>query len=239
MIRWRDEGVLLSARKHGESAAIVQVLTRAHGRHAGLVRGGAGRRRRGELQPGNAVSADWQARLPDHLGTWSLEVTRARAAGLLGSPLALAGLQAACALAELVLPEREPHEAAHEGLVVLLDALPSMPGWPALLVRWELGLLADLGFGLDLSHCAVTGATEDLAFVSPRSGRAVSAAGAGGYAERLLVLPGFLAGTGAPADAAAIRAGLALTGHFLDARVLRPENRALPPARQRFLDLLG
>lgn len=239
MIRWRDEGILLAARRHGESGAVVQVLTREHGRHAGLLRGGGGKRRRGELQPGNDVVVEWQARLAEHLGTWNLDVVRPRAAALMADPRALAGLTAACALAELTLPERQPQPAVHDGLHVLLEALTDMPDWPVLLVRWELGLLQALGFGLDLSRCAVTGGETDLVFVSPRSGRAVSRAGAGRYADRLLPLPAFLRGeAGAPTDRQAVREGFALTGHFLEARLLAPEKRGLPPARQRLLERL-
>ena len=234
MIRWTDAAVVLSARAHGEGSAIVQLLTREHGRHAGLLRGASTARRRGGLEPGSEVEATWQARLADHLGTLTIEPVRTHAALWLDDPARLAGLGAACAVAEAVLFEREPHPATFEGLLALLDGLGG-PMWAAAYVGWELGLLADLGYGLDLSRCAVSGATSGLAFVSPRTGRAVAAAAAGSWADRLLPLPGFLVGGGGPDDAA-IRAGLDLTGYFLLHHVLEPAGRALPGARQRLLD---
>ena len=241
---WSDEGVVLAVRKHGETAAIVSLLTRDHGRHAGLVRGGVGRRARGTLQPGNEVQATWRARLAEHLGAFTCELVRARAARLLDDPPRLAGLAAACALAEAVLPEREPHNAVWSALVALLERIEGAQDWPADYVRWELGLLADLGFGLDLSRCAVTGACAGLAYVSPRTGRAVSEAAAGRWRERLLALPGFLAqGAGdnrevsaTPAD---IAAGLALTGFFLETHVLQPASARIPAARQRLVDRIS
>ncbi|MGB0671555.1 MAG: DNA repair protein RecO, partial [Rhodospirillales bacterium] len=214
-MEWTDEGLILSARRHGENAAIVTLLTAEHGLHAGLVRG-HGAKGRGAVEPGTQVRAHWRARLPDHLGHFRLESDRAYAAPLLADAEALAGLSAACAVAERALPEREPHRPVYDGLLTLMEALGAR-GWGALLVTWELGLLAELGFGLDLSVCAATGTREDLVWVSPKTGRAVSRAAGGPYAERLLVLPGFLAGGRvAEADAAEILTGLLLTGHFLD-----------------------
>lgn len=234
---WSDDGIVLSARKLGESAAVVNLLTRAHGRHAGLVRGGAGRRWRGVLQPGNQVAAVWRARLSEHLGTYTVEPARERLSALLDDPLRLAALSAAAAVAEVALPEREPHPVLFEGLLSLLDALERSPAWAAVYVRWEVELLKELGFGLDLSRCAATGTTEDLAFVSPRSGRAVSAAAAAPYADRLLRLPRFLLGSqGGKAEAAHIADGLALTGFFLERHVLAPAQVRLPPARIRLVE---
>ena len=239
---WADDGIVLSARKHGETAAIVHLLTRRHGRHAGLVRGGVGRRMRGVLQPGNEVRAEWRARLAEHLGNYTVELAKARAAALLDDAERLAGLAAASAVAELTLPEREPHEASYAATRSLLEALEQGGEvWPYVYVRWELGLLAELGYGLDLASCAVTGGVENLAFVSPRSGRAVSEAGAGDYRDRLLRLPGFLLGNGAGDDGnndprAEIEAGLRLTGHFLEHNVLRPHGLELPAARTRLLE---
>lgn len=240
MIDWADEGVVLSARKHGEAAAIVNLLTRAHGRHAGLVRGGAGRRLRGVLQPGNEVAARWRARLEEHLGTYTVELTRERASRLLGDALALAGLSAACALSQVALPEREPHAALHEGLVALLEALEGAPDWAARYVRWELGLLRELGFGLDLSCCAATGVRDWLAYVSPRSGQAVSEAAAAPWRDKLLPLPAFLiTGLIAGADEVAaddVARGLELTGFFLERRVFAPHDQSVPAARARFVE---
>ena len=179
-MEWSDHGIILSARPHGESSVIVEALTRAHGRHAGLVRGGASRRMRGTLEPGNEVAVHWSARLAEHLGNFTIELTRPRAAEMISNPLSLAGLSAVCAMAQMTLPEREPHASIFEGLLVLLDAMGATEFWPALLARWELGLLDELGFGLDLSRCAATGALDDLVYVSPRTGRAVSRCGTGG-----------------------------------------------------------
>ena len=237
---WTDEGIVLSARKHGESAAIVNLMTRAHGRHAGLVHGGAGRRARGVLQPGNEVAATWRARLAEHLGTYTCELAWARAASVLHDPDCLAGLTAACALTDAALPEREPYVAVFANLVHLLQQIEESDQWPADYVRWEIALLRELGFGLDLGRCAVTGVREGLAYVSPNSGRAVTAAAAEPYRDRLLRLPAFvLAGDDEGAwdgSASDILAGLALAGHFLENHVLGPQNAPLPAARLRLVD---
>ena len=233
---WSDDGIVLAARKHGESAAILSLLTRAHGRHSGLVHGGAGRRKRGLLQPGNELAADWRARLAEHLGTYTVELRRERASQWLDDPLRLSGLVALCATAEAALPEREPHPALYEGFLALLNAMESAPAWAAVYVRWELELLRQLGFGLDLSRCAVSGTSSDLAYVSPRTGRAVSAQAAGRYAERLLKLPPYLLGPRAgDAQAGDIADGLALTGFFLERHVFAPHRLRLPSARTRFV----
>lgn len=237
-MEWSGEGLVLAVRPHGEAAAVVELFTAAQGRHAGVVRGGTGRRLAPVLMPGNTVAAVWRARLGEHLGHFTVEPVRARTAALLGDRRALAGLSAICALLSRALPEREPHPALHGASVTLLDALGALPDWPVLYLRWELGLLADLGFGLDLSACAVTGAREGLAFVSPRTGRAVTAAAAAGWEDRLLPLPPLLAG--GAADAAGILAGLRLTGHFLHrALAADPGARPLPEARVRLLNLLA
>lgn len=234
---WTDDGIVLSARKHGETSAIVALLTRAHGRHLGLVRGGAGKRARGVLQPGNRVEARWRARLADHLGTFICEMTEAVAAPLMKDRLRLAGLSAACAMAESVLPEREPHPAVYEALVALLAAIGG-GGWPSAYVKWELGLLSELGFGLDLSACAATGANDQLAYVSPKSGRAVSLAAGEPYKDVLLVLPPFLLRAGAGGAPEEVAQGLKLTGYFLEKNVFRHLNRGLPAARIRLADRL-
>lgn len=238
-MNWSDDAIVLSARRHGESSAVVQLLTRAHGRHAGLVRGASGRAQRGVLQPGNEVQAEWRARLAEHLGAYRLDLAAARAAPLLDDPPALLGLSAACAMAEAALPEREPHAPVYEGLRRLLDALADGRTWPIDYVRWELDLLRDLGFGLDLTRCAATGATEDLVYVSPRTGRAVSAAAGEPYRDRLLRLPAFLAGGrgGPPANREAndVRDGLVLVGHFLEHHLFGVTGARLPAARVRLL----
>jgi len=243
-MQWRDEGILLSVRRHGESAAIISLLTRDHGRHAGLVRGGAGKRLRGVLQPGNQLSATWRARLSEHLGSFTVELVRAHGAVLLDAPDRLAALTAAMAVLDAALPEREPHDGIYDALLALLGLLQAAdtpdPVWAAVYVRLELGLLAELGFGLDLSHCAVTGDTADLRYVSPNSGRAVGAAAAVPYADRLLPLPAFLLGQGGAVLAADdLRHGLDLTGFFLERQVFRPHGQQVPAARTRLVERIS
>lgn len=239
MIDWREEGVLLVVRRHGESATIVEMLTRDHGRHAGVVRGGQSRRIAPVLQPGAQLDVTWSARLQDHLGHFTVEPVRGRAARLMADRLALAGLSAVTALAAFVLPEREPHPAFYDRTVQLLDLMGETDAWPLAYLRWEAALLEEMGFGLDLSACAVTGAEEGLTFVSPRTGRAVSAAGAGAWKDRLLPLPPALLGRGSGPDAE-IRAGLVTTGHFLE-HSLAPAlgDRPLPAARARLIAALS
>ncbi len=230
---WQDDGIILSVRKHGESSAIVNVLTRAHGRHAGLVRGGSGKRLSGILQPGNKVQARWHARLAEHLGTYTVEPMRAYAANALSDAKRLAALTSACALIEAALPEREPHPAILDALEVLLTSLDDDSVWPVIYVKWEIGLLSELGFGLDLDHCAATGSMEDLTYVSPRTGRAVSTAAAAPYKERLLPLPAFLLDSSVEAD---IATGLQLTGYFLENHVFQHRDTEMPPARRRLAE---
>ena len=236
---WTDDGIILSVRKHGESAAIVSLLTGEHGRHSGLVRGGGGRRSRGVLQPGNGVRAQWRARLEEHLGSLTCELTDAVAAQVLGDPLRLAALDSACAVAEAALPEREPHPRTHAGLGVLMAALVADdPVWPTVYVKWEIGLLGALGFGLDLERCAATGRNDQLAYVSPKSGRAVSLTAGEPYRDRLLPLPAFLvAGSGAESHEE-ILDGLRLSGYFLDCHVFAHGRAASPPARERLIERL-
>lgn len=237
-MEWNDAGIVLSARKHGETSAILTLLTRAHGLHVGLVRGGAGKRARGVLQPGNRVEARWRARLSEHLGTFTCELTATFAAALLDDPPRLAGLSAACAVVEAALPERQPHGAVFDGLAAFLGALGS-DAWPSAYVKWELGLLRELGFGLDLSRCAATGQTDQLAYVSPKSGRAVSRAAAEPYKARLLPLPPFLLAEGEAGDAGQVADGLRLTGYFLERHVFGQHDRPPPPARLRLAGRLG
>ncbi len=238
MILWRDEGVLLSARRHGENDAIVEALTAEHGRHAGVVKGGGGRRR-AQLQPGAQVALAWRARLEAHLGAFTIEPLRDRAGAIMAQADALAALSSVSALLSAFLPEREPCADLYARTVGLLDALAAGPGWGARYALWELDLLAALGFGLDLSACAATGAVEDLVWVSPRSGRAVSAAAGAPYAARLLALPPFLR-TGGAATPDDIAAALRLTGWFLEHRAAPAFGLAAsPPARARLAARLG
>lgn len=236
-MEWSDSGFVLSARRHGEHALIVELLTREHGRHLGLVRGGQSPKLRALLQPGNEVAATWRGRLAEHLGTLACELRRAHAARLIDDPDRLAALAAAAALVAAMLPEREPHGDVFAAFAGLLGALDSAPDWPARYVEWECGLLAALGFGLDLSRCAATGTTQDLAYVSPRTGRAVSREAGRPYRDKLLILPEFL-WRPAPADAGQIRQGLRLTEHFFVHHVLAPQGHSLPPARARFAQRL-
>ncbi len=234
-MEWSDDAIVLCVRAHGESAAILDALTREHGRHAGLVRGGASRQAKAALQPGNSLSVVWRARLSEHLGNYTAEASRARAGTLLEKRASLAGLNAFTAVALAALPEREPHGSVYEAALVLLDVMAAgeFADWAPLYVRWEAGLLDELGFGLDLSQCAATGATDDLTHVSPRSGRAVSSAAAAPWRGRLLPLPQFLLGSQNAVTADDIAAGLKLTAYFLAERVLIPHGRQMPQARLR------
>lgn len=236
-INWEDDGVVLAVRRFGEHDAICTLLTATHGRTAGMVKGGSGKNGRSLLQPGNHVRAAWRARLDSQLGVYTLESIRAFAAEALDSPAALAGVAALCAMAEAALPEREPHDEVYRQCLHLLEHIGAA-GWDAHYVLWELCLLRDMGYGLDLGSCAATGATEDLAYVSPRSGRAVSRAAAAPYLKQVLHLPAFVKDESA--DLAVTREeiaqGLALTGHFFDLHVFAPHGREAPAARQRFLE---
>ena len=238
-MEWTDEAIVLDSRRHGEGAAVVTLLTPGHGRHAGLVHGGMGGKARGLYQPGNHLRATWRGRLAEHLGSYSAEMIEPHAALLMDDPLRLSGLLAACAVAEGALPEREPHPAVFVGMQALLLAMAS-DDWPAIYVRLELGLLQELGFGLDLESCALTGASEDLAFVSPRTGRAVTAHAAVPYKSKLLALPPFLrpGGSHAGVDPEALQEGLALSAHFLERHVFWPNGKTLPASRTRFVDRL-
>ena len=234
---WTGSGRIIAVRPHGETSAVVELLTQDRGRHAGLVHGGRSRAMRPILQPGNRVSVQWRARLEEHLGSYQLEGEDLVAGHLMDDPLALSGLNAACAMATLCLPEREAHPAVAEAFEVLIQALSEKEVWPALYVRWEAGLLADLGYGLDLRKCAATGQTHDLIYVSPKSGRAVGGEAGQPYANRMLKLPGFMVGTGR-LDDGDIGSGLKLTAHFIERRVLWPSDKQLPEARARMIERL-
>ncbi len=234
---WSDHGIVLAARNHGETGLVVNLLTAEHGRHAGFVPGGVSRRSRPIWQIGNVVEVNWRARLADQLGNFSGELREPHAAKAMDSAVELAGLSSACAVVDEALPEREPHPAMYDGFHAFLTVL-GHEGWPAIYVRLELGLLQELGFGLDLDKCAVTGTTDDLAYVSPKTGRAVSREAAAPYAEKLLPLPAFLSTGGLPADPAELRQGLDLTGYFLERHVFWPHNKPLPPARARLIESL-
>lgn len=237
-MEWRDHGILLTVRRHGENAAIIDVFTEEHGRHAGLVRGGASRRMAPVLQPGAQLDLTWRARLEDHLGSYQAEPLRSRAAAALSGRLALAGLNAVTALLAFGLPERQPHGGLYRQSEQLLDLLANEELWPLAYLRWELALLEELGFGLDLTACAATGATEELIYVSPKSGRAVSRKGAGVWADRLLPLPPVLRGEGEAGDEEILIA-LRTTGFFFEAHLAKSLHQPVPEARGRLLDLLS
>ncbi len=235
---WRDEGVLLTVRRHGETSTIIEVFTVAHGRHAGIVHGGASRRLAPVLQPGAQLDVSWRARLDEHLGTYAVEPLRSRS-GLLADRLSLAGLNAVCALLSFLLPEREAHEALYSATLDLLDRIGGSDDWAIDYLRWELGLLEEMGYGLDLGSCALSGTRDDLAYVSPKSGRAVARNAAGDWADRLLPLPPCLLGQG-PASPGEIVDGLRLTGYFLEHRLAHDlGHRPLPEARRRLAEMLA
>lgn len=235
-MEWRGQGILLSSRRHGESSVIIDVFTPEQGRHAGVVRGGTSRKIAPILQAGAQLDVRWRARLEDHIGTFQVELLRSRAAEAMSGRLALAGLNAVTSLLAFALPERESHLALYGESERLLDLLGQDEIWPLAYLRWELRLLEETGFGLDLSCCAVTGAQEGLAYVSPKSGRAVSRAGAGDWADRLLPLPLCLLGEGDAADGEIAQA-LDVTGYFLQNK-LAPAlgHKPVPEARARFID---
>ena len=234
---WRDEGILLNIRHHGENAVIADALTQSHGRHLGLIRGGTSRKLAPILQPGAELDLTWRARLAEHMGSYTVEPLRTRVGGIMSDRLALAGLNAVTSILSRAMPEREPHPRIHSATQAVLDVLGE-PGWPVAYLHWERAVLEDLGYGLDLSKCAVTGATTGLSFVSPKSGRAVSAEGAVGYEDRLLPLPDVLqdARTGDPDG---VPSGLQTTGAFLLRLVVAQGGEALPGPRQRLIDLFN
>jgi len=232
-MEWTDQAIVLGARRQGEGSLTLSVLSRLHGRHKGLVRGGARSRQRGLYEPGNVVTATWHARLAEHLGLFQLEPGINYASLVLEDPLRLACLEAATALTEAALPERSPYPALFDGLGDLLIQLGRDEGYAVAHLRWELSMLSELGYGLDLAACAVTGETADLAFVSPRTGRAVSRAAGGAYESRLLVLPRLLGGLGSGGgDMRDLLDGLTLTGAFLD----RLTDHRVPQARTLYVD---
>ncbi len=228
-MEWRDEGVIVGVRSHGETSAIAEILTAEHGRCLGMVRGGRSRHMRPVLQPGNLVMVTWRARLEEHMGTFQLEPLSLKAGFILAHPLRLAGLNTLMAMAQM-MPEREPHPRLYNAAHVVLSQMEDDAVWPALLVRWEMGLLDELGFGLDLSRCASTGQNDDLAYVSPRSGKAVSKAAGQPYHERLFLLPAFLNGAEGFAVADVLE-GFKLTGFFLERHIYGPRQIQMPQAR--------
>jgi DNA repair protein RecO (recombination protein O) len=237
-MEFEDEAFVLSARPFGETGAIVELLTAEHGKYAAHVAGGASRRMKSVLQAGSRVMARFRARTADQLGSASLEAMGDGPSALFDDPAALAGLSAAASVAAGALPEREPHPGAFLAFEALSEALLHVDIWPAVFVRFEMGLLEELGFGLDLSRCAATGAVDDLIYVSPKSGKAVSRAAGEPYKDRLLPLPPFLLSAQGGLGEGDVGAGLDITGHFLEQFVFAPLNRPLPPARVWLMDRL-
>ncbi len=233
-MEWQGDGLILNTRKHGESSAIIDVLTRDKGRHTGLVRGGRSRTMRPVLQAGNLVNVVWRARLEDHLGAFSVDPHRMIVAGIIDDVHRLAALTTITTLASL-LPEREPHPRIYEASLLLIEHLQDDAIWPAVLVKWEMGLLEELGFGLDLSKCAVSGDTSGLSHVSPRTGRAVCAREAEPWQDKLLALPAFVTGASSAPTRAEVAQGLKLTGHFLARHIFEPRGVSAPEQRQRIL----
>ena len=233
-MEWQGDGFILNTRKHGENSVIIDVLTRDKGRHMGLVRGGRSRTMRPVLQAGNLVKVVWRARLEDHLGAFSVDPHRMIVAGIIDDIHRLAALTTITTLASL-LPEREPHPRIYDASLLLIDHLQDDAIWPAVLVKWEMGLLEELGFGLDLSKCAASGETADLTHVSPRTGRAVCAREAEPWKDKLLALPAFVAGAPGAPTSAEVAQGLRLTGHFLARHIFEPRDVSPPEQRHRIL----
>jgi len=238
-MHWTDEGIVIGVRRHGEASAILELMTREHGRHLGMVRGGYGTRMKPILQTGNSVSANWRARLDDHLGNYTVEGMRLRASNFFGASHAIYGVTHLAALMRL-LPERDPHAELYGVFEGILDRLDDPVKVAPLVARFELQMLAELGFGLDLEQCVATGTTADLAYVSPKSGRAVSRAAGAPWADRMLRLPVFLRDDGADGPTAAELAdGFALTGFFLSRHVLEPRGMTLSDERAHFIAALA
>jgi len=264
-MHWSDAAIILSARKYGETSAVVRVLSREHGVFSGVMRGAFSKNNRGIAQTGNVVGAAWNARLSEHLGTFKLEMMEAHAAHIMQDAGKLAALTSACALTELALPERHPYpklfSALHEFLHILSfsewGAYPPKPpplraspcsvnndGWQQRYIKFELALLAESGFGLDLSECAATGVADDLIYVSPKSGRAVCREAGEPYKEKLLPLPSFLLPLLNPESLIPhpypkeILAGMQLTGYFLEHSLLASHGKTMPAARTRLYNLI-
>ncbi|MGH1412105.1 MAG: DNA repair protein RecO [Pelagimonas sp.] len=240
-MEWRDTGIVLSTRKHGETSLILDVFTPNHGRHSGMLRGGVSRRHTPHLQPGGQLDLSWRARLEDQLGTFTIEPQRSRAATAMADRLSLSGLNTVVSLLALCLPERAPYPAFYEKTEALLDLLGQTDVWPLAYLQWEMELLREMGFGLDLNACAVTGANDHLAYISPRTGRAVTASGAGEWADRLLPLPPVMLGE-SPRDDLEILTALQTTGHFVENHLgaslhdISKRATSIASAREAFMD---
>ncbi|KFB10584.1 DNA repair protein RecO [Nitratireductor basaltis] len=238
-MEWHDEGIVLGSRKHGETSAILEVMTAAHGRHLGLVRGGRSRRLQPVLQPGNRVTLSWRARLDEHLGSFQVEPVQLNAARLMESALAIHGIQLLGAHLRL-LPERDPHPGLFTTLEVVTEHLHDPDMVAPLMARFELAILEELGFGLDLSRCALTGATDGLAYVSPKTGRAVTHEAGAPWADKLLPLPSLISRSPDRINdvEGQLRQAFALTGYFLHRDVYEPRGMEEPTSRAGFIQAL-
>ncbi|MTI09802.1 DNA repair protein RecO [Curvivirga aplysinae] len=234
-MEWKDEAIVLGTRKHGENSVILSLFTRERGRHSGLVRGAFSKKNRGALQAGNKLSVVWRGRLEEHLGNFQVELLESNAAHLITDPGKLAALSTACVMVEFGFPEREPHPELFDTLASLAVALDH-DNWPLIYVKWEVALLSELGFGLNFSECAATGQLDDLHFVSPKSGRAVSREAGQPYKDKLLPLPQFLIGKGEMDDVSYHQA-LRLTWYFFDRHMFAVRNKEMPDTRQRLLKI--
>ena len=237
-MQWTDDAIVLGIRRHGEASAIAELFTREHGRHLGLVRGGFGSRLKPVLQPGNGVRAVWRARLDEHLGTYTVEPVKARTASMFASAHALFGVTHLASLARL-LPERDPHVLIYDDLEAILDRLDDPQSIAPQVARFEMQMLSELGFGLDLASCAATGVTDELIYVSPKSGRAVSREGGAAWADKLFRLPAFLQDSEVAPAPEDVADAFALSGHFLSRLVLEPRGLALSDARAHFIAAVG
>ncbi len=238
-MEWRDEGALLSVRKHGEGSAIIEVFTKEHGRHAGLVRGGGSRKLAPILQPGAQLSVTWKARLEDHLGSYTIDPIKSRAVAIMDNRATLAAMGAVSALLTIGLAERENHGQLYARTQDLLDAIGESDDWPSRYALWENALLADMGFGLDFSQCAATGVTQELIYVSPKSGRAVSRKGGEEWADHLLPLPIFLRLDDPDASATNVNEALRTTGYFIENWLMPEIGKPVPAARGRLISALA
>jgi DNA repair protein RecO (recombination protein O) len=240
MSAWSCDAIALSARKFGENDAILDVFTPDKGRASGLVYGGAGKTKRAMLEPGTRLHVAWKSRNDEQLGFFETLEPRARGpADLMDDPAALAALSATASLLLAATPERASSLGLYEATEILLNALSDTHNWPALYIRWEMGLLSELGFGLDFSKCALTGSMEDLAWVSPKTGRAASRSAGEPFADKLLVLPPFLLGAQNKPMSGDVADGFALTGHFIARELLDPLRKTMPDARARLIFSLG
>ncbi|MBV1702125.1 MAG: DNA repair protein RecO [Hyphomicrobiales bacterium] len=237
---WQDEGLVIGVRRHGESSVILELMTALHGRHLGMVRGGRSKRMQPVLQPGNCVAANWRARIDEHLGVLNVEALRARAGAIMEREAALHGIALLGILLRL-LPEREPYPELHALALAICDQLNEAGAGAASMARFELDLLTELGFGLDLEQCAVHGESGRLAYVSPRTGRAVCASAGLAYANRLLPLPAFLHGNGYETSneisQSQLLAAFRMTGYFLHRHVFEPRGMMVPPVRENYVRL--